>query len=135
MSALLTSDGGSLLWPTPTASAGERGGRGELLHAIKAGNPKHRREMLPTPSVNDSKNVAGPSQMQRHSPGLGALVGNGMLATPTRTANQLSMSMSMSKWKGCANLQRIAGGSGGQLNPLFVEWMMGFPTGWTNLEL
>ena len=23
---------------------------------------------------------------------------------------------------------------GGQLNPMFVEWLMGFPLGWTDLE-
>jgi hypothetical protein len=24
--------------------------------------------------------------------------------------------------------------SGGQLNPTWVEWLMGFPLGWTDLE-
>jgi hypothetical protein len=24
--------------------------------------------------------------------------------------------------------------SGGQLNPMWVEWLMGFPLGWTDLE-
>jgi len=23
---------------------------------------------------------------------------------------------------------------GGQLNPMWVEWLMGFPTGWTDLK-
>jgi hypothetical protein len=25
-------------------------------------------------------------------------------------------------------------GNGGKLNPTWVEWLMGFPTGWTDLE-
>ena len=28
----------------------------------------------------------------------------------------------------------LAGIVGGQLNPVFVEWLMGFPLGWTDLE-
>ena len=28
----------------------------------------------------------------------------------------------------------MAAGNGGQLNPTWVEWLMGFPTGWTDLE-
>jgi hypothetical protein len=25
-------------------------------------------------------------------------------------------------------------GNGGKLNPAWIEWLMGFPTGWTDLE-
>jgi DNA (cytosine-5)-methyltransferase 1 len=25
-------------------------------------------------------------------------------------------------------------GNGGKLNPMWVEWLMGFPLGWTDLE-
>jgi hypothetical protein len=28
----------------------------------------------------------------------------------------------------------VAAGTTGQLNPTWVEWLMGFPTGWTDLE-
>ena len=28
----------------------------------------------------------------------------------------------------------MASGSGGQLNPTWVEWLMGFPLGWTDLS-
>jgi hypothetical protein len=28
----------------------------------------------------------------------------------------------------------LAEAVGGQLNPTWVEWLMGFPTGWTDLE-
>lgn len=76
-----------------------------------------------------------------------------MIATPTETANQLCPSMQ--KWPGCraivatpdANVWK--GGNrrgqltdpkygltpnGGQLNPQWVAWLMGFPTGWLDLE-
>jgi hypothetical protein len=32
------------------------------------------------------------------------------------------------------NAVKMAGHSGGQLNPTWVEWLMGFPTGWTDLK-
>lgn len=28
----------------------------------------------------------------------------------------------------------MAAGNGGQLNPMWVEWLMGFPLGWTDLN-
>jgi DNA (cytosine-5)-methyltransferase 1 len=28
----------------------------------------------------------------------------------------------------------MTAGNGGRLNPTWVEWLMGFPTGWTDLE-
>jgi hypothetical protein len=28
----------------------------------------------------------------------------------------------------------MSAGNGGKLNPMWVEWLMGFPTGWTDLE-
>jgi hypothetical protein len=59
--------------------------------------------MLPTPTVNDSKNgTLPPSQQDRDSPP-GHLLRDDL--TPT--------------------------GGGMYLNPSFVEEMMGYPTGWT----
>jgi len=53
--------------------------------------------MLPTPTVEDSKNNGGPSQSRRNTPPLNAV-------------------------------------AGGKLNPQWVEWLMGFPIGWTDLD-
>jgi hypothetical protein len=30
--------------------------------------------------------------------------------------------------------QAMRAGNGGKLNPMWVEWLMGFPTGWTDLK-
>lgn len=30
--------------------------------------------------------------------------------------------------------RQMTAGNGGKLNPMWVEWLMGFPTGWTDLE-
>ena len=52
-----------------------------------------------------------------------------MLPTPTATANMLSPSMQ--KWESHKNLE---GSVGGSLNPAWVEWLMGWPIGWTDLQ-
>jgi hypothetical protein len=88
---------GSGLWPTPNrmdanrgADARDRPGSGgpNLLSAV---------QNYPAPTVNDSKNNGGPSQLQRNTPNLNAILG-------------------------------------GQLNPSWVEWLMGWPLGWTDLQ-
>jgi hypothetical protein len=59
-----------------------------------------------------------------------------LLATPTAKANQLSPSMV--KHPGCRNwmptpaMEAIP--PGGKLNPTWVEWLMGWPVGWTDLK-
>ena len=56
----------------------------------------------PTPTVQDAENDGGPSQYNRNSIPLNALV--------------------------------KLGTNGGQLNPPWVEWLMGWPIGWTDLK-
>jgi hypothetical protein len=53
--------------------------------------------LLPTPTVQDASNNGGPSQLERNTPPLNAVVG-------------------------------------GLLNPVFVEWLMGWPLGWTDCD-
>jgi hypothetical protein len=96
-----TSESGSGLsrpWPTPVATDGTHGGRvtprksregGNLIEAVAA------RTMWPTPTAQDAANNGGPSQSERNTPPLNAIVG-------------------------------------GLLNPDWVEWLMGWPVGWTD---
>jgi hypothetical protein len=51
-----------------------------------------------------------------------------MWPTPTTKANQGAPSM-MSRGVACRNLREAT--AGGALNPTWVEWLMGFPLGWT----
>jgi len=82
-----------LAWPSPRATDGDRGGRGDLLAMVRTGKPSGRKHW-PTPTVNGNHNRVGAS----------AKSGDG-LATAV----------------------------GGQLNPTWVEWLMGFPSGWSDL--
>ena len=90
----LTDEIGSGLWPTPhgmcVPNARRAGPSGnELGNAVN-------RSMWPTPVANNSKNNGSPSQFNRNSLPLDAMVG-------------------------------------GSLNPTWVEWLQGFPLGWTEI--
>lgn len=120
------------LWPTPTATDGSHGGRvtprksregGNLIEAISA------RTLWSTPTVNENHNRKGAS----------ATIGDG-LATAIRFATPKSRD-----WKGQSQrgihapmdaLPNMDNGSGrpigGSLNPTWVEWLMGWPLGWTD---
>lgn len=52
----------------------------------------------------------------------------GMLPTPTVSGNYNRKGASSESGNGLATV------IGGPLNPRFVEWLMGFPDGWTDCE-
>ena len=95
------------LWPTPRVSMAN----GPSAKEVAQGDPKRRLEtavkMWPTPTASDHKG-SGPSLIR--SDGKNRLNDRLDYATEQRAQN------------------------GGQLNPTWVEWLMGFPTGWTDLK-
>jgi len=150
-------DSGS--WPTPSASLGEKGGLvtpskgregGTLIEALSArmwqtpvaddavdrkagkwnsrGEPKLSAQvkLWPTPTVKGNYNRAGLSS--KSGDGLATAVAR----FPTPSAND---------WKGSSKAGQRRGQltdpamgaipAGGALNPTWVEWLMGFPPGWT----
>jgi hypothetical protein len=113
----------SSLWPTPTASAADKGGRGELLHAAKAGDPNHRRGLLPTPIGN----MLAPS-MQKWP------AHQRLLATPRAADAERGATKRTRTDANAGAGTDLPTQVGGRLNPAFVEWMMGFPIGWTELD-
>jgi hypothetical protein len=90
--------------------------------------------MLPTPTCNTSTyhNSHGTRIQTLHG-----LASTGRLPTPTAT-------MADTKGDLIGHLRGTKGdgkdclpsaiGAGGALHPQFVEWMMGFPKGWTDLD-
>jgi hypothetical protein len=125
--------------PTPTASDGTRGstsyGPGNLTL-------KGAAIQLSTPTTNDATNQTLPkSQLNRNS-----LVGKIMrmnLPTPTAldvfkhpTGGLHPKLVQGRKTSHEPNMQGDLNGgiSKPRLSPLFVEWMMGFHTAWTDLE-
>jgi len=82
--------------------------------------------LWPTPTVQDSANDGGPSQFRRNSLPLNAAV----KMWPTPVADDTGYRRESYAQGGTA-LSTVAGG---QLNPTWVEWLMGFPIGWTDFE-
>ncbi len=93
---------------------------------------------FPTPTSRDWKD-SGPTQGNRKSPGLGTIVSR--FPTP-RTKGMCGGTGSFRKMKdleakgiiSSEERRQMTAGSGGQLNPTWVEWLMGWPLEWTALK-
>ena len=132
------------MWPTPRAIYGEHPGMTDPRHLTGAV------QMWPTPTATERQNdtTATPSQnsLRRYqdgeikrirktrAPTLTTAVK--MLPTPTArdyrspgTPERLDRARRES-----SRGQPLTETVGGQLNPMWVEWLMGFPLGWTALE-
>ena len=85
--------------------------------------------MLPTPTAQDAKNATlPPSQMERDTVP-GALL-RAMLPTPKKqNANSPGI-----HGDGGQDFQTEVASIGLQLQPAFVEWMMGYPENWTEVN-
>lgn len=94
------------LWPTPTASMGEHGGLVTPAKARERGTLVEAvsARIFPTPMARDSQRGAATAETMQRR------------ALKTNTGPTLSDHL------------------GGPLNPDWVEWLMGFPIGWTDLE-
>lgn len=131
------------LWPTPTAQDYKRRGP----NSRQQGLPEQVVKMYNTPTAQDAKNgTLPPSQTKRDS-----LVGDVMrekFATPQ--AMYPTPTMGAGLCGGTGNYQQLkkleaegkiteeerrnmSRGNGGSLNPEWVEWLMGFPPGWTDI--
>ena len=125
------------LLPTPLASDPERKAK------FKQGGTPLMGALLPTPRARDWKGKTRPDYKER---GYGATLPDAVAQLPTPRA---------SEWKGCGQVGSkssldwekkgyLSGvlnetcspqtGEATHLNPSFVEEMMGYPIGWTDLE-
>jgi len=98
--------------------------------------------MLPTPKVGGSESYATRAARQGHDKAISHLeanlqfklmseLANGMMPTPTLNDSKNS-TLPPSQVNRHDSLAACALkiGATGHLNPRFVEWMMGYPTGW-----
>ena len=118
------------MWPTPTAS--ESTGAG---HAGQGGlNLRTAVQKWPTPTARDWTPTARDWKDGSFCPNvpINGLLGRAVWPTPTTKANQGAPSM-RARGSACRNLSDAT--SGGALNPTWVEWLMGFPLGWTDLSV
>ena len=101
------------MWPTPIATDGSKCPTGSLAKLVEAGNKymnkngtpiAHKKHMFSTPTASDAKGAPA----NRY---LGSEKSHGNLSEQVRTSP-----------------------TSGQLNPQWVEWLMGYPEGWTDLK-
>ena len=116
------------LWPTPNASDWQPDSpgcnpKGRLKHVVA------RPELWPTPTTQDAHNNGAPSQNARNTPPLNAVVTRAEFPTPTKSD---AKGGALEPTKGGRRLATEHGG--GKLNPTWVEWLMGWPLGWTDLK-
>ena len=114
------------LWPTPKSSQrgdcpSERNRKTpDLAAAVK---------MYNTPTAQDARNsTLPPSQIKRDS--LAGDVMREMFATPQARDYRTGQE---SRWQDKKRSRNLNDQSGGSLNPYWVEWLMGFPEGWTEI--
>jgi len=123
-------------WPTPRAySHGEDSNQPGLttldirVRGMYRDDPKHAR-YWPTPCAEDAKNV--PYQKgnggTRYPMLLGAVAPERMWPTPKSSVSGPDYARREREGSGADDL---ATAIGGQLNPDWVEWLMGYPLGWT----
>jgi len=110
-----------------------------LGNAIKAA-------MFPTPRANDSKNGAYTYDRGDHGAPRLTLTGLARLGMTTRkglwpTPRTKGMCGGTGNWaqlkakcEDITEARQMGAGNGGQLNPTWVEWLMGYPLGWTDLS-
>ncbi len=122
-----------------------------------------RHDLWPTPTATEHKHIDSPSERRRKSPSLSARVNmwptptcmSGAMYLETNALERKSMSLASAvhhwitpmarDYKGHTNNPETRGyggtlpdqvlerSGGGQLNPTWVEWLMGWPLGWTDL--
>jgi hypothetical protein len=89
--------------------------------------------MLPTPTATDATH--GGRVTERKARNGGNLVeAVSMRLLPTPTAHLAKETGAPSESSRNSPTLGMATGAGGSLHPQFVEWMMGFPKGWTDLD-
>jgi len=80
--------------------------------------------------VDDANNVT------RQSGSFQSLTRSVMFPTPTSNEDSYRLggdSQQSNSLGAMARREALEAGTGGQLNPTFVEWLMGFPRDWTEL--
>lgn len=122
----ITDANGSLLWPTPTA----------VTRAME-GNVRIYRQKIRQGEMSEAEAEAilGKSvwAAQGKIPAEWPTPTHGKLAGGQGAYNKIQSLFTEGKISEEERRAMVAG-NGGKLNPMWVEWLMGFPLGWTDLE-
>lgn len=111
------------LWPTPTARDYKDGSAESCKNVPVNGLLGRAVHLWATPNARDGRGPTGFT----NQPSLP----NQVRMFPTPRAQSATGPSQTATRQGAPDLQTVAGG---QLNPTWVEWLMGFPLGWTDLN-
>lgn len=118
----ISPEGQTMHWPTPQArdvKSADMQGSGNYERKVENGwtiDLNSAAANWPAPKARDSKSAEGQAGMMRNDPDLNVMASHfSLLDPPTSTHGNKSPS-----------------GSNRQLNPDFVDWLMGLPPGWTD---
>jgi len=138
-SAPRTSVTESSLWPTPVSQEGGEGqdpsARGRKLHKLV--------QRWPTPVQGDAHLSSKPEAAERRLAEGKATLSRVVQRWPTPRGGHAGVGlvgrtghweMPQAKADSSEEAHQMGAGNGGQLNPTWVEWLMGFPLGWTDLD-
>jgi len=128
------------MWPTPTGTMHKQDVNDGGEYAKRLSSAGHQVnlpaavKLWPTPRAAYSQGSTGGKA--RHSDLRDAVK---MWPTPAaRDCKGANSDKHLAKDRGhhdqLPNAVKLAGATGGQLNPTWVEWLMGFPSGWTDCE-
>ena len=110
------------MWPTPDTQNGRDGSKTRKALKGRHGLSLHHAVSIwPTPTARDYKD--GTAQSCQNVPE------NGLLGRAVHSRKILGGGTEHAQESG-----ESSAGAGGQLNPTWVEWLMGFPLGWTDLN-
>lgn len=97
--------------------------------------------LLPTPSASHCETRPAKTWNPKSQSGrsLGCMAATGRWPTPCASASKGSSPASLTRKSGASRANdridhAVMASDGGQLNPVWVEWLMGWPLGWTELK-
>ncbi len=127
---LRTSESASGLWQTPVADDSVSRTKGKFN---SRGEPKLSAQVMswPTPTVCGNYNRPGTSATS----GMGLASAVKMWPTATKGSSKASLVRKNGRSRENDRLDHaVMASDDGQLNPTWVEWLMGWPSGWTDLK-
>lgn len=94
-------------------------------------SPTPVKRLIPTPTAQDAKNATLPRSQAGRDSVPGYLLRE-MYATPQARDYRTGQS---ERWENPDRSRNLNDQIGGSLNPDWVDWLMGFPNGWTNPDV
>jgi len=122
------------LWATPAASDGQRSGTiTDKMTGQSLSQMVNTPAKWPTPCATDYKGSGQTGQLRDrldYAAERGATKSNNYATPQARDFR----SGSTDRWDNPERSRNLNDQIGGQLNPTWVEWLMGWPLGWTDLK-